>query len=350
MLLRCVISSFPRYLLGVALKNMNFDRFDLEEEFIVADIGGTNTRFARVIGREGYKYVFDDVKILKGENFDSFEQAFTHYRDGIENDPDKVCIAIAGPISGDQVTMTNLPWSFSIKAIASQFNLQAFYVLNDWEVLAVACSRLNNADLKTILDGTARAKTNKVCIGPGTGLGAAGLVYSHKGWVPVPTEGGHVNAPARTNLEMQIVQAASSFLDYVSAETLISGQGLVNLDRALAMVEDRSYAARTPVEISEAALKAQEQSARDVLDLMCGFLGNVSSNLVLNYSARGGVYLGGGILPRMSDFLKQSSFAENFRSRGVMSHFVEEIPVSLMQYDQMAFLGAAAWLEQQLDT
>lgn len=328
---------------------MNFDRFDTEEEFIVADIGGTNTRFARVIGREGYKYVFEDVQKLKGENFASFEEAFTEYRESISNDPDKVCIAIAGPISGDQVSMTNLPWSFSIKKVSQQFGLKAFHVLNDWEVLAVACSRLNNADLETILPGTARAKTNKICIGPGTGLGAAGLVYGNKNWTPVPTEGGHVNAPAASDLEIDILKAASTFLDYVSAESFISGQGLVNLDRALALVEDRAYAERAPQDISTDALDKQDKVSCQVLDLMCGFLGSVAANLVLNYSARGGVYLGGGILPRMVEFLKNSSFEQSFRNKGVMSHFVEDVPVSLMKYDQMAFLGAAAWIEQQLD-
>lgn len=318
--------------------------------YIVADIGGTNARFALVTAKHGEQFAIGHVQILQGAEFETFEDAMAHYIESIgDQKPTAACAAIAGPIQNDKVAMTNLSWSFSQKAVRDKFGLDAFVAINDYTALAVATSRLPSHGLDSVLPGLRSPKGNKAILGPGTGLGVAGLAHANGAWLPIPSEGGHVNMAPADEFECDVLKAAIKRHGHVSAEVFISGPGLVNLCTAIADVEGVQVDALEPQDITARGLDDSDALCAKTLNLFCGFLGTVSGNLALTYGAFGGVYITGGIVPRFPDFFKQSLFVQRFREKGVMSHYVSEIPVDIVTYEQTAFLGAAAWLDQTLN-
>ncbi|ACR13360.1 glucokinase [Teredinibacter turnerae] len=314
---------------------------------IVADIGGTNARFALVTGTENGQFVIENIQILNGAEYEGFADALRAYMDSLGSlKPFSACVAIAGPIAGDSVQMTNLSWSFTQSGIRKAFGFEKFAVINDFGALAVATSALNPTDLVSVKGGSRNPEGNKAIMGPGTGLGVAGLAYTGSNWLPIPSEGGHVNIAPASALECEVIKAAIATHGHVSAETFISGPGLVNLYRALCEVNGVSPRELQPKDITADAMSAADQTCVYTLNLFCSFLGTVAGNLALTYGASGGVYLAGGILPRMLDFLKDSDFKSRFSNKGVMSHYVDDIPVDIIAHPQTAFLGAATWLAQ----
>lgn len=314
---------------------------------IVADIGGTNARFALVTGEANGQFAIENIQILSGKDYARFEDAMRAYIGVLEGvQPHSACVAIAGPVSGDSVQMTNLSWSFSCASVRDEFGFEKFAAINDFGALAVATSALLPADLIAVREGRRDQAANKAILGPGTGLGVAGLAYYEGRWVPIPSEGGHVNIAPATALECDVIKAAIAVHGHVSAETFISGPGLVNLYSALCAV--KGVAARTlePKDVTGDAVNGSDANCVETLSLFCSFIGSLSGNLALTYGAKGGVYLGGGVLPRIIDVVKASHFNTRFSEKGVMSHYVENIPVDIIAHPQTAFLGAAAYLKQ----
>lgn len=315
---------------------------------IVADIGGTNARFALATAQVGKLFTIENVVILSGGDFDNFSDALAEYittLGGVK--PKAACIAIAGPIEGDVVKMTNLDWEFSQQQIQRDFAFEAFHVINDFAAVAIATSRLGDSDLTLIKNGVTNLEANKAIFGPGTGLGVAGLAYVDGSWLPIPSEGGHVNIAPATVFEADIIKSCILRHGHVSAEALISGQGFVNLYTAICDVEGKPMKAYEPHDITSQALSASDTLCVKTLETFCAFMGSFAGNLALTYGAKGGVYIAGGIVPRFTDFIKNSAFSPRFCEKGVMSHYVEDIPTYLISYDQVAFLGAAAWLTQK---
>lgn len=332
---------------------------------IVADIGGTNARFALAVGKQGDQFLFEHIHVLKGKDYPDFEDALAAYIGLIgDEQPVAACVSLAAPIDGDFVAMTNIDWSFSQDAMRKKFGLKAFAAINDYTSVAIATSRLAPEDLHSLIPGTRKDRANKAVLGPGTGLGVGGLSYAGQRlngqrlngqslkeqdhWVEIPAEGGHVTMGPADAFEAEVIGAAIACHGYVSAETCISGPGLVNLYRAIADVKGQTALDLKPHDVSAKGLDGSDALCVDALSTFCSLLGTMSSNLALTYAARGGVYITGGIVPRMVDFLKQSDFEKRFREKGVMSRFVADIPVDLVTYSETAYLGAAAWLEQRL--
>lgn len=317
--------------------------------YIVADIGGTNARFALVTGKSQGNFLLDHIHVLKAGEYPSCSAALRAYMDtlgGIK--PLSACIAIAGPVVGDIVRMTNLSWEFSCMAMAKEFGFQHFVAMNDFAAVASACSQLTDDHLITVKKGIEDKSANKAVFGPGTGLGVAGLVNCGNQWLPVPSEGGHVNIAPATPFEAEVIKAAMAVLGHVSAELFISGQGLVNLYKAICAVRGESVKDLTPADVTQGALANSDESLSVTLETFCSLLGSFAGNLALTYGAKGGIYMAGGILPRFSDYLLASDFGERFSNKGVMSHYMESIPAKLIVHPETAFVGAAAWLEQQV--
>lgn len=315
--------------------------------YIVADIGGTNARFALVTDKDGDQFIIEHVNILSGSNYAQFTDALEAYiasLNGIK--PTSACIAIAGPVDGDLVKMTNLPWSFSKQEIKKQFDLQSFEVINDFAAVAIASSRLTPENLISIKSGTINPTANKAVLGAGTGLGVAGLAHNAGAWLPISSEGGHVNMAPATVFEAEVITAAIKRYGHVSAENFLSGPGLVNLYTSICDVQGAAIQSFEPKDVTAKALDNSDEQCRQTLSTFCAFLGTVSGNLTLTYGAKGGVYVAGGIVPRFIDFLRESDFIARFSEKGIMSHYVEDVPVNLIAYEQTAFLGAAAWLDQ----
>ena len=318
--------------------------------FIVADIGGTNARFALATAKQGEQFEIEHINILKGENYSSFEEALAAYIDSLNGLTVRAaCVAIAAPIDGDQVSMTNLSWSFSQEAVKQRFGFEAFAAINDYTAVAVATSRLDGHDLLNLIPGDRDAIGNKAVLGSGTGLGVGGLAFVRKGqWLAIPSEGGHTTMAPSTPFEAEVIAAALKRFGYVSAETCLSGPGAVNLYQAISDVHGKTPEEYSPRDVTVHAVENTDSLCREALSMFCAMLGSFSSNLALTYGAKGGVYITGGVVPRFVDFLKASEFEQRFRNRGVMSRYVEDIPVDLVTFNETAYLGAAAWLEQKL--
>lgn len=312
---------------------------------IVADIGGTNARFGLVQDfaqamHITEQYVFDCSK------YDTFPHVLKAYLNRLPNlKPKNICIAIAGPIIGDSIKMTNLKWEFSITQVKQQFGLERFEVINDFAAQALSVTQLTPTDLITVKPGNVLSAAPKTILGPGTGLGVASLIHTAQNWLALPGEGGHANFAPSNLLEIEVFKILRHSDQHVSLETLLCGSGLVRLHTALSEINGTIHdntGLLTPADITKEALHDTNSISYKTLCVFCRVLGSAAGNIALTVGARGGVYLTGGILPRVSSILLESGFQESFNSKGVMRHYVEKIPVYLITHSQPALLGAAA--------
>lgn len=296
---------------------------------LIADIGATNARFALV---EGAK--IDRIEVLPCESYPTLADAARTYLQKTGGRPDTGAFAIATPMDGtDTVTMTNHAWSFSIAETCKGIGLKSLRVINDFAALAHAVPYLTEGDRYQLGGGKARENMPIAIIGPGTGLGVAGVVFADGKPVTVTTEGGHVTMPATSAREFALFEwLLRTKYHHVSAERVISGKGLVNLYNAVCGVDGLSLPERTPAEITQAALDGSCKACSETLELFCHFLGVVAGNLALTYGAAGGVYIAGGIVPRLGDYFKNSRFRESFLAKGRFKDYLERIPAFVVTH------------------
>jgi glucokinase len=314
---------------------------------LLADVGGTNARFAWQTGRDG---AIGDVMVLPCAEYASLADAITAYLKRLGRAAPPACaIAIANPVIGDQVRMTNHHWTFSIAALASQFGFERLRVLNDFTALALALPALSADELRQVGGIQPVPDSAIALIGPGTGLGVSGLLPDGRGgWVPLQGEGGHVTLAGRTAVEQAVLQNIADRYGHVSAERAVCGQGLVDIHRALPAIEAPGAPA---LELDAAGITARALAGDDphcdaALDLFCAYLGTAAGNLALTLGARGGVYIGGGIVPRLGDRFDRSPFRTRFESKGRFTAYLAAIPVFVIHATQSpALLGASRALE-----
>jgi glucokinase len=243
-------------------------------------------------------------------------------------------------VDGDRYHLTNAGWRGSVR----ELGIPDARLLNDFEALAFSLPYLAGDDLESLGGPAPAAHMVKAVLGPGTGLGVAGLVPAGDHWVPVPGEGGHVSAPVVTDLEAEIVRALhADGLEYVDAEHLISGPGLTRLHHGLALVNGLSVPSPPA---SEIVARPEDPLCAQTVDVFCGVLGGFAGNVALTLGARGGVYLGGGVLPRIVDRVRASDFRRRFEASPVLADYLASIATCLIVADQPALTGAAGWLAQ----
>ncbi len=316
---------------------------------LLADIGGTNARFAwqRAPGA-----AIEDVRTLPCSAFATLADALLSYLESTGRGTPAACaLAIANPVLGDWVQMTNHHWRFSISALQQQFGFARLRVINDFTALALALPLLPREELRQVGGGDAVDDAAIALIGPGTGLGVSGLVPDGAGgWSPLEGEGGHVSLSASTPREQAVLAQLALWHGHVSAERAVSGQGLVNLHRALWALDQGAAAAPQPsaADITAAALAGADPSCAEALQLFCAFLGATAGNLALTLGARAGVYIGGGIVPRLGGVFLRSPFRARFEDKGRFSSYLAPIPVWVIESAQSpALLGAAAALDRR---
>ena len=316
---------------------------------LLADVGGTNARFAWQAGPGG---LIDQQITLPTAAYPGIADAIRDYLQRIARAAPPACsIAIANPVVGDAVRMTNHHWSFSIEALRQEIGLQRLLVVNDFTALALALPALQPEELRQVGGGSAQPAAPIGLIGPGTGLGVSGLLPDgHGGWVPLQGEGGHITLAGRTPRERAVLERIEARYGHASAERAVSGQGLVDVYRSLCEL-DRPQApppALSAAEISAAALAEDDPLAREAVLLMCAFLGTAAGNLALTLGALGGVYIGGGIVPRLGEAFARSDFRERFESKGRFRELLARIPVYVIHAERSpALLGAARALDAQ---
>ncbi|MFC4008820.1 glucokinase [Nonomuraea purpurea] len=314
--------------------------FDLP--WLVADIGGTNARFGLVTSLGARP---TNVAVLAGAGYPTLPEAvaayLTEHAGGAR--PGAACLAVAGPIDGDRYRLTNSAWAGSVRDLDVPYAV----LLNDFEALAVSLPHLEGDDLVS-LGGPALAYGVKAVLGPGTGLGVGGLVPTERGWTPIPGEGGHVTAPVVDRRELEIVRVLQSQgLAHVVAEHLLSGPGIVRLHRALAQVNGVTA---PELSASDIVARLDDSLCSETVEVFCGMLGTFAGNVALTLGARGGVYLGGGVLPRIVERVRTSDFRPRFTANPDMADYLSAIGTALIVAPQPALTGAAAWLSQRART
>lgn len=313
---------------------------------IVADIGGTNARFSRV-GLDSL--TLDNVAVFPCAQFATLADALMHYmqQQGL-TDIRHVAIAIACPVTGDQISMTNFHWQFSVKAMQQQLGLAALNVMNDFTAVAMCLPALS-ADQKVKV-GAGKAQSGKpmAVLGAGTGLGVAHLLEVDGQFIPLPGEGGHVDWAAQNEQEWFIQQILAKEYGHVSPERLLSGPGLEAIYNALALYRQQVAEPLYAAEIARLALSGESELARDTVQQFFASLGSVAGDLALTLSTFGGVYIAGGIVPKLLPLLADSEFRARFEAKGRFSAFNRQIATYVVTAEQPGLVGAAVYLKQFL--
>jgi glucokinase len=313
---------------------------------LLGDIGGTNARFALVQG-DGSP-ITHEVTLPTGQFPDLAAAASAYLQQVGQTAVHQACIAIANPIDGDVLKMTNNHWQFSIEATRQALGLDSLLMLNDWEAMAMAAPALNGRDLEQIGSGEPVPNAPKGLIGPGTGLGVSSLVRSRQGdWVPIAGEGGHVSLSPTSEREADILRLLWQTYPHVSAERVISGMGLENLYHAICQLNGTEPEALVAAQVSERGLATSDVACEEALACMCRLLGNAAANLALTLGARGGVYIGGGVIGRLGDYFSRSGFRAAFEAKGRFASYMQRIPTYVIRAEQPALIGCAMALGVQ---
>ena len=299
---------------------------------LLADIGGTNARFA---WQDSLQSAVGRVQVLACAEHDSLKDAVERYlqHQGLAVPP---CAAfgIACPVTGDAITMTNHHWRFSVGELRVALGLGRLLFVNDFTALALALPTLPSSVLHPVGCGVADPTAPVGLIGPGTGLGVSGLLPGGRAsvWTPISGEGGHVTLPATTADEFAVIALLQKRYGHVSAERVLCGAGLVDLYHALSdLGGDRGHEIATPAQVLARADDRTDPIASQTLEMFCAFLGSVAGNLALTLGARGGIYIGGGIVPRLGEDFERSAFRERFEQKGRYRAYLQRIPTLVIR-------------------
>jgi glucokinase len=313
-------------------------------EGLVGDVGGTNARFA-LVDPQGHirhprSFLAKDYASLADVIAEYLEQTAGRRR------PARAVIAVAGPVLDGEIEFTNLDWQISEGDLLAHFEFEAVKLINDFAAQALACPLLEPDDLRALgpelrgaLDGP------QVVLGAGTGFGVAGLARGERGDLAVATEGGHAAFAPCDDVEIEVLKRLRLRHSRVSIERLLSGPGLYDLYRALAEIEGVN--AELPDDKSVvAAANEGDRMAAAAADRFCAIMGSVAGDLALTFGARGGVFVSGGLAPRLADRLASGIFRDRFEDKGRLAPYVAQIPTSLVLHPYPAIVGAARALAQ----
>jgi glucokinase len=310
----------------------------LSGSWVIGDIGGTNARFA--VAENGKYGQLSHVEVA---SYGSLHDALTAYLNALApaQRPDRAALAIAGPVFGDKVALTNYGWPFSISELKRSLGLTSFVVMNDFAATAMSVPYLPKTDVFLVGPEGVETRGPVGIIGPGTGLGVSLLVPSGASWGLVAGEGGHVTLPACTQEESDIILNLRARFGHVSAERVLSGAGLVNLYEALCSIAGIPALPMTPADVTNRAISGTDATCVKAFAHFCAFLGTVAGDLALTIGATGGVFIAGGILLRFKEAFAQSSFRQRFEDKGRFSELLRGIPTRLILHESPALLGLA---------
>jgi glucokinase len=321
---------------------------------LLADIGGTYARFCV----EPSSGLFEHQASLRCAEHADFHAAVTAYLAGlpagVAQSIEHAAIAIANPVEGDEVRMTNYHWRFSSEHMRQRLGLLTLVVVNDFTALAMALPRLPAAQRRQVGGGVARAHSVVGVLGAGSGLGVSGLIpvgdVANASYVALGTEGGHTSFAPRDEREITILRYGLSQFSHVSFERLLSGPGLALIHQALGAHAGVAVGALAAPEITRRALAGTDALCEQALQAFCAVLGTAAGNLAVTLGAFGGIYIGGGIVPRLGDYFDRSAFRARFEDKGRFSEYLRGIPTFVVTAEQATFVGASAILAAQLRT
>lgn len=308
---------------------------------LVVDQGGTNLRLGLVDGPGAEPRAIADRLCAEAGGF---ERAISDYLAGLGLRVRSASLAVAGPVTGDEVVPSDAAWRFSRSALKRALGLDRLVVLNDYHALALALPQLSARDLFPVGEGRSVADGTRLVIGPGTGLGMAALVRGRGEWIAVASEGGQASFAPLDSREARIAEILAR-TGRVTAERVVCGPGLLSIDRALAEIEGSPPVRSRPEEVADAAALG-EARAVEAMDLFFAALGSIVGDAAATFCATGGVYLAGGILPRLLGPLAASRFRARFEGKELLVDMLRAIPTAVIIRPYPGLLGAAAALEQ----
>jgi glucokinase len=318
---------------------------DAEGPRLLGDIGGTNARFA---WQTAANAPLTTQTTLKCSDYGSLSEAIAHYlRQHSLSKPSSFAFGIATPVTGDEIRMTNHHWSFSITELKRELGSRTGVVVNDFVALASAIPALGTQDVTPLNSASRKANAPIAVIGAGTGLGVASLVTDAAGeYRALPGEGGHVTLAATNDEEEALIRELRKRFGHVSAERALSGPGIVALYEAHCALRGETPQFQRAADISSNAQFNRASSSFSAISSFSSFLGSVSGNLALTLGAFGGLYIGGGIVPKLGPLFDHARFLEAFTSKGRFKSYLNEIPCFVITCESPALIGAARVLQQ----
>jgi glucokinase len=316
------------------------------------DIGGTNVRFG--VGNHGSdpssRPRITNQMVYPCESFDSIDVAMETYRKHIGVPlPEFACMAVAGPVKNNIVRMTNRDWLISGSELTNRFGFEKLIILNDAAAIAYATRVISAAEFKTIKSGRPLFEAPAAVITAGTGIGVATIVPFGDHWHPLASEAGHVSLAAQNAKEAAIFERIKKGSIAISAEVLLSGEGIRRLYFALAALDGVIVDEVTSEEITQRALNDEDKICVEALEIYCNLLGTFAGDIALTVGARGGIYLAGNVLRQVEPLLyKSTQFRESFENKGAMQPFLSDIPVNVITLEEPGLVGASAWLSHSI--
>ncbi|MEM5404756.1 bifunctional transcriptional regulator/glucokinase [Paraburkholderia unamae] len=312
---------------------------------LLADIGGTNARFALETGPGEIGH----VRVYPCAQYPGVAQVIQQYlKDNKIGRVNHAAIAIANPVDGDQVRMTNHDWTFSIEATRRSLGFDTLLVVNDFTALAMALPGLTDSQRVQVGGGQRRQNSVIGLLGPGTGLGVSGLIPADDRWIALGSEGGHASFSPQDEREDIVLQFARKKWPHVSFERVCAGPGLELIYRALAARDKK----KLPTELGTAEVVQRahdgEALAMETVECFCGILGSFAGNIAMTLGSLGGIYIGGGVVPRLGDLFTRSSFRQRFEAKGRFDTYLSNVPTYVITAEYPAFLGVSAILAEQL--
>jgi glucokinase len=311
---------------------------------LVADVGGTNARFALVDEAGHIRF----PRSFLCRDYDSLAAIIAEYLTTTagKQRPARAAIAVAGPVVDGEIEFTNLDWRVSEVDLLAAFELEAVNLINDFAAQALAAPRLEPENLRAIGPKMRGADYSPIVVlGAGSGFGVAGMARSERGDIAIPCEGGHAGFAPYDDVELEIWKRLQAKHHRVSIERLLSGPGMFDLYQALGDIEGREADLGDEKAVLEASV-AGDALAGAAIDRFCAIFGSVAGDFALAFGARGGVFISGGIAPRMADQLGRSGFRSRFEDKGRLSDYVRDIPTQLIVHPYPALVGAARQLAQ----
>jgi glucokinase len=316
----------------------------LQFPILIGDIGGTNARFAILTDASAPPVEFPNVRTADYATIDDAIRVGIIETTTIR--PHSTVLAIAGPVDGDEIPLTNCPWIVKPRGMRATTGISEVIVLNDFEAQALAVVALGEEHLEKIGAGEPEPGASRVVLGPGTGLGVAGLIRACGRWIPVPGEGGHMDIGPRTPRDFEVFAHLDRIEGRISGEQILCGRGLVNMYRAVAKADGVAPRFTLPAEITGPALAGTDAVAEEALALFVTCLARTAGDLALVFKSRGGVFLTGGIAQKIVPALKAPNFRRWFEDKAPHSALMRSIPVYVITHPLAALAGLAAFARQ----
>lgn len=308
---------------------------------LIGDIGGTNARFSLITDAFAEPKEFP---IVRTANYPTIDDAIQKVvLDQTSWQPRSAILAIAGPINGDEIPLTNCPWVVRPNNMLANLGFDDVTVVNDFEAQALAVASLSEEHQIQLGRGTQLEGHSKVVLGPGTGLGVAGLVHALHAWIPVPGEGGHVDLGPRSDRDLEIFEHIERIEGRVSAEQILCGRGLVNLYNAICITDRVGSVFTDPADVSTKGLSGEDAQATEAVSLFATYLGRVAGDMACIFMARGGVYLAGGIPQKILPALKRPEFRAAFEDKAPHTALMSTIPTYVMTHPLAALAGLSTY-------